>query len=64
MNFLTNGELLTGNKENHHSSKNETNKNTSKVINKTEHHKSKEVTKDELKKHNKDIAKSKGENHH
>ena len=30
------------NKENHHSSKKETNKITSKVINKTEHHKSKE----------------------
>ena len=44
--------------------KKETNKITSKVINKTEHHKSKEVTKAELKKHNTDIAKSKGENHH
>ena len=52
------------NKENHHSSKKETNKITSKVINKTEHHKSKEVTKAEFKKHNTDKAKGKGENHH
>ena len=52
------------NKENHHSSKKETNKITSKIINKTEHHKSKEVTKAELKKHNTDKAKSKGEKHH
>lgn len=48
----------------HHSSKKETNKITSKVINKTEHHKSIEVTKAELKKQNTDKAKSKGENHH
>ena len=48
----------------HHSSKKETNKITSKVINKTEHHKSKEVTKAELKKQNTDKAKSKDENHH
>ena len=52
------------NKENHHSSKKETNKITSKEINKTEHHKSKEVTKADLKKHNTDKTKSKGENQH
>ena len=52
------------NKENHQSSKTETNKKTSKVINKTEDHKSKKVTKAELKKHNTDKAKGKGENHH
>ena len=53
------------NKENHHSNKKETNIITSKVvIDKTEHHTSKEVTKQDIKKHNTDKAKSKGENHH